>query len=199
MAEYYSNLQIYQIFTDFDVRLAYKFINWATDHEPWHSSAAAKNLNPSHITWLPPPLHPRPKMRALRGPRGLGSWPLVVWRSSPLGKAAVFSGRLCRDPGPLSAQPHPVHLQRALTGEALHWWIWESWACNQASPLSSLQVSLFNMESSVASTLLSFLLVQSLLIQHLFITLINSVLDTESDTGIVPSVGFPAGWGDSRV
>lgn len=97
MAEYYSNLQIYQIFTDFDVRLAYKFINWATDHEPWHSSAAAKNLNPSHITWLPPPLHPRPKMRALRGPRGLGSWPLVVWRSSPLGKAAVFSGRLCAE------------------------------------------------------------------------------------------------------
>ena len=30
-------------------------------------------------------------------------------------------------------------------------------------------------------------------------TLINSVLDTESDTGIVPSVGFPASWGDIRV
>lgn len=160
MAEYYSNLHIYQIFTDFDVRLAYKFINWATDHEPWHSSAAAKNLSPSHITWLPPPLHPRPKLWALRGPRGLGSWPVVVWRSSLLGKAAVCSGRLCAEIlAPSVPSPHPGHLQRALTGEALHWWIWEPWACNQASPLSSLQASVFNMESSVASTLLSFLLV----------------------------------------
>ena len=143
---------------------------------------------------------PSTQNASTEGSPWFGQLTLSGLEEQPTGKgSSLLWSTLCRDPGPLSAQPHPVHLQRALTGEALHWWIWESWACNQASPLSSLQVSLFNIESSVASTLLSFLLVQSLLIQHLFITLINSVLDTESDTGIVPSVGFPASWGDIRV